>query len=120
MSTQQLFIQTNDILKIYAIIVVEENNLLKTGVIASNKINRRCSMKLFGKYLCLIFAICLSITILSGCSNKKAVVINLQSGIKEPAIVDPNAPAVIGRVVKFGKQETEDFGPSFEFDKLKR
>ncbi len=77
-------------------------------------------MKLFGKYLSLILAVCLSMIICSGCSNKKAVVVNLRSGISQPVVIDPNAPAVIGRVVKFGKKETQDFGPSFEFDKLRR
>lgn len=76
-------------------------------------------MKSIGKYLCVLFAVCISTIILSGCTNEETIVVNFQSGISEPVIFDPNSPAVVGRVIKFGKHETSDFGPSFEFDKLK-
>ena len=71
------------------------------------------------KYFSLILTICMCSILLSGCIKMKAAVVDMTKALPfQQEITEPQKVSVQGRTIKLGGEVNDDFGPSFDFDKL--
>lgn len=70
------------------------------------------------KYIGLILTLFISTTMLSGCANLKATVVDMTNAMTIQNEVSHSKASVQGRTIKLGEKVEDSFGPSFDFDKL--
>lgn len=67
----------------------------------------------------LILMVCVSAILFSGCAKDRTAVINMQTGMSAQSIMPESRATVEGRTIRFGDETKDNFGPSFDFDKLR-
>lgn len=70
------------------------------------------------KSLSVILTLFICVFMFSGCSKVKTAVVNMQSAMKVNDIMPVSNATMNGRTIKFGGDTNDNFGPSFDFNKL--
>lgn len=70
------------------------------------------------KYMSLILTVCIGTLMLSGCTNLKAAVVDMSKALPVQQEISQPKVSVQGRTIKLGGEVDDNFGPSFDFDKL--